>query len=278
MHTRKMQRPAWRIPISQGAFVVLLAVALGAGFANPAQAGARAADPCGSGPLLQWSAVLHAAQTDAADSERDRAALVALYDAAGGDDWKDRTNWLSDEPLGTWYGVRTAGGRVVYLDLCGPGGNNLRGSMPAELGNLTALEELRLSNNFLTGPIPAELGRLTDLEVLRLSNNALSGPVPAELADLAALEELRLHQNRLTGDLPPDLRDLANLKRLRIEDNAGLCAPMDAGFRAWLATLDEFRGDCAAAVPVLPLPVALGLALILLAGGWWRSRRDGVQA
>lgn len=276
MCTRRMQRSAWCRPVARAAFAVSSAVALSWNLVDPAQA--RAAEPCGSGPLLQWSAVLHAAQPDAADSEQDRAALVALFNAAGGDDWIDRTNWLSDEPLGTWYGVQTEGGRVVYLDLCGPGGNNLRGSMPAALGNLTALEELRLSNNFLTGPIPAELGRLTDLEVLRLSNNALGGPVPAELADLADLEELRLHQNRLTGDLPSDLRHLANLKRLRIEDNAGLCAPMDGDFRAWLATLDEFRGDCAAAVPVLPLPVAMGLALLLLGGGWWRSRRDGVQA
>ena len=277
MRTRRMQRSAWRMPISQGAFVVLLAVASSGSVVYPAQA--RAAEPCSSRPVLSMSmfAVLHAAQADAADSAQDRAALVALYNAAGGDDWLDRTNWLSDEPLGTWYGVRTAGGRVVHLDLCGPGGNNLRGSIPAALGSLTALEELRLSNNFLTGPIPSTLGRLADLEVLRLSNNALSGPVPSELADLANLEELRLHQNRLTGDLPAELRELTNLKRLRIEDNAGLCAPADSRFRAWLLTLDEFRGDCAAAVPALPLPLVLGLALLLLGGGWRRARRHGVH-
>ena len=273
MRTRRIQAPAWRMPMSQGAFVVLSSVALGGSLVDPAQAGA---EPCASRPALSMSmfAVLHAAQ---ADSARDRAALVALYNAAAGDDWIDRTNWLSDEPLDTWYGVETESGRVVYLDLCGPGGNNLRGTIPSELGNLTALEELRLSNNFLTGPIPSALGRLTELEVLRLSNNALSGPVPSALGDLESLEELRLHRNRLTGDLPSNLRQLTDLARLRIEDNAGLCAPMDAGFRAWLLTLDEFRGDCAAAVPALPLPAVLGLALLLFGGGWWRSRRPGGQ-
>ena len=35
----------------------------------------------------------------------DRVALEALYRATGGDDWTDNTNWLSDEPLGEWYGV-----------------------------------------------------------------------------------------------------------------------------------------------------------------------------
>ena len=88
---------------------------------------------------------------------------------------------------------------------------------------------------------------MTSLEILRLSNNALSGPVPEQLANLGNLVELRLHQNRLTGELPRGLMDLPNLRRLRIEDNAGLCAPADADFRAWLATLEEFVSDCDAA-------------------------------
>ena len=33
----------------------------------------------------------------AVDSEEDRPALVALYNATGGDNWKYNTNWLSDE-------------------------------------------------------------------------------------------------------------------------------------------------------------------------------------
>ena len=174
----------------------------------------------------------------------DRDALVAQYNAAGGPGWTDATNWLSDGPLDTWYGVETANDRVTKLDLCGPDGNNLRGTIAPELGNLTTAADLRLSNNYLAGGIPATLGRLGSLEVLRLSNNALSGPVPAEFANLTSLVELRLHQNRLTGELPRGLMNLPNLRRLRIEDNAGLCAPADADFQAWLATLEEFVSDC----------------------------------
>ena len=37
--------------------------------------------------------------------EIDRAALVALYNATDGDNWYLNTNWLSDEPIGNWYGV-----------------------------------------------------------------------------------------------------------------------------------------------------------------------------
>lgn len=177
-------------------------------------------------------------------SERD--ALVAQYNAGGGPNWTDTTNWLSSEPLGTWYGVEAENDRVTRLDLCGPDGNNLHGTIAPELGSLTAATDLRLSNNFLTGTIPSTLGSMTALAILRLSNNALNGTVPSELGSLTNLVELRLHQNRLTGELPQTLMDLPNLRRLRIEDNAGLCAPTDGDFQAWLGTLDEFESDCGA--------------------------------
>ena len=37
--------------------------------------------------------------------ESDRAALVALYEATDGENWTNNTNWLSDRPIGEWYGV-----------------------------------------------------------------------------------------------------------------------------------------------------------------------------
>ena len=79
-----------------------------------------------------------------ATAERD--ALAAQYHAAGGPDWTDTTNWLSEEPLGTWYGVEAIDDRVSKLDLCGPDGNNLRGTIAPELGRLTGATDLRLSN------------------------------------------------------------------------------------------------------------------------------------
>ena len=54
----------------------------------------------------------------AATAAEDRAALVALYHSTGGDNWRRNDNWLSDAPLGQWYGVDTsAQGRVVALRL-----------------------------------------------------------------------------------------------------------------------------------------------------------------
>ena len=54
----------------------------------------------------------------AGDVNTDRAALVALYNVTNGSSWQDDTNWLSNRPLGEWYGVSTdADGRVTGLTL-----------------------------------------------------------------------------------------------------------------------------------------------------------------
>jgi LRR receptor-like serine/threonine-protein kinase FLS2 len=41
-----------------------------------------------------------------------------------------------------------------------------RGRIPAEIGNLTALKYIYLSNNLLEGTIPETLGQLANLEKL----------------------------------------------------------------------------------------------------------------
>ena len=99
----------------------------------------------------------------------DRAALVAFYNATGGAKWRSSSNWLSDRPIGEWYGVTTNGdGRVTALSLQS---HRLTGPIPAALGDLTNLESLNLGFNPLTGPIPATLGDLTNLEWLNLGFN-----------------------------------------------------------------------------------------------------------
>ena len=61
----------------------------------------------------------------------------------------------------------------------------------------------------MSGEIPAELGSLSNLERLDLSDNQLSGPIPASLGGLANLERLSLSQNMLTGCVPEAWRDIA---------------------------------------------------------------------
>ncbi len=199
------------------AAMVVAASLLATGLVHPRglEVGAQAdvadrAEPGATGLPLQDRAV--EAQTEA----EDRAALVALYDATGGDSWTDNTGWKSDDPLGNWYGVSASGGRVTHLHLQQ---NNLTGMLPAELSNLSNLRVLVLYQNTLTGNIPAELSNLSNLTHLNLFTNTLTGSIPTELGDLSNLTNLNLQENTLTGPIPTELGGLSNLKVLSLDNN-----------------------------------------------------------
>ena len=182
-------------------------------------------------PLLLFVAVWagHGAEAVAQGSDAsDRAALEALYDAAGGESWTNSTNWKTSAPLGEWYGVTTdAAGRVTELHLAG---NALTGSIPAALGDLLFLQRLDLEHrldatlqqwfeNSLTGPIPSTLGNLVHLKELKLAQNALTGPIPEALGNLENLEHLSLWGNELTGSDPAWLGNLTRLRWLALGGN-----------------------------------------------------------
>ena len=146
-----------------------------------------------------------------------RAVLVAIYNATDGPNWANNTNWLSDRPIGEWYGVSTdANGRVVDLSLRE---NQLTGQIPPELGNLSNLQSLNLWGNQLTGEIPTELGSLSNLRSLYLEGNQLTGAIPNELENLADLRSLNLWGNQLTGEIPRWLGSLSNLESLDLGGN-----------------------------------------------------------
>ena len=189
----------------------------------------------------------------------DRAVLVALYEATDGPNWVNSNNWLTDAPLGEWYGVDTdVSGRVVGLDLGGQFDEDSRrwiphglaGPIPPELGNLTELTELNLRHNALVGPIPAELGRLARLTRLHLWRNRLTGPIPPELGALASLTVLWLSDNDLSGAIPPELGKLRNLRNLGLAGNSLTgTIPSQLGNLARLTQLSLGSNDLSGPVP-----------------------------
>ena len=204
---------------------------------------------------------------------QDLFALIALYDSAKGEDWKANGNWTTFAPLGTWHGVATESrGRVRVLNLAG---NQLTGTLPAALGNLSNLRTLRLQVNSLTGEIPWELGNLSKLVSVNLSGNQLTGEIPRELADLSSLVALNLEvnqltgtipseladigglvqlvlgQNRLTGEIPPELASLSELSLLALEDNLLTGSiPAELGALYSLESLDLARNQLTGEIPL----------------------------
>jgi hypothetical protein len=88
--------------------------------------------------------------------------------------------------------------------------------LPEAVGDLPALEELRVPGNALE-ELPLGLRRLATLRTLVLSANRLGG-LPEEIGELAALEELHAARNPL-GSLPAGL---GGLERLRVLDVSAL--------------------------------------------------------
>ena len=191
----------------------------------------------------------------AKEKEDDRQTLIALYNATGGTNWNNNTNWCTNAPLNEWYGVEVnQQGRVIGLTFdelgqYGEGGNNLRGD--ADFSKLTELITLKCNDNHLTSINVSGLKKLenlycgnnelTSLNVselnnlifLEFANNQIS---TMEIASLKKLHTIRCDYNKLTSlilsDLPSleilvcpfnplqklDVSELQNLQLLRCEN------------------------------------------------------------
>lgn len=143
---------------------------------------------------------------------QDSLALVEFYDSTNGAGWRSDSNWLTKAPVSTWHGVTVQTDRVTKLLLPD---NNLAGSIPPSIGDLSNLTSLYLISNQLTGNIPSALGNLTKLDTLSLGGNGLTGDIPFSLGNLINLTFLNLRINKLSGNIP---FSLANLKKLTVLD------------------------------------------------------------
>ena len=170
----------------------------------------------------------------------DRGVLITFYRATEGDDWQVKTNWLTDAPLGEWYGIDTNGdGRVTVVDLPY---NSVSGELPPEILDLTELQKFSVHFSQVRGPVPEDIGRLSNLTELDLSWTHLSGPIPPGIADLSSLRILNLERASLSGSIPASLGNLANLQELTLylQYGEGLTGPIpgELGRLARLRILD----------------------------------------
>ncbi|HNX43928.1 MAG TPA: T9SS type A sorting domain-containing protein [Bacteroidales bacterium] len=147
---------------------------------------------------------------------QDSLALVAFYNSTGGPYWTNHTGWLTG-PVSSWYGVTVEGNRVSKLAMYN---NNLNGSIPSDIGNLSDLTNLALGYEpMLYGVIPQEIGQILELKGLFIGNCTINGTIPNTIGNCKNIHWLQLFGNSLTGAIPPEIGNLDSLLTLDLYDN-----------------------------------------------------------
>ncbi|CAL4980640.1 unnamed protein product [Urochloa decumbens] len=93
--------------------------------------------------------------------------------------------------------------------------NAISGALPADLENMTTLENLYLNSNNLTGPVPRLPINLQEFDV---SENSLSGPLSSNFGT-QNLEYLNLASNHFTGLIPHSICQMKDLGQLNLANN-----------------------------------------------------------
>ena len=127
-------------------------------------------------------------------------------------------------------GVQRQSGRRLGATHLNLARNDLSGSIPTQIGDLTNLTELNLAWNDWSGPIPDEIGSLTNLTHLNLRGIGLSGSIPTQIGDLTNLTFLDLGWNDWSGPIPDEIGSLTNLTHLNLS-NIGLSGPIPTWIR-----------------------------------------------
>lgn len=165
-------------------------------------------------------------------ASRDCVAWRAFYDATGGAYWSMSGVNSRDDPCGRCndlpeFGmVECSGNRITSLYFYE---NNLTGTLPTALSNMTGLTYVSLLCNNLHGTIP-ELSQLQSLDWLDLSQQTpgLTGTIPSSLASLPSLSQMFLYNNQLTGFVPTFRDNFTQFQACGIYQNHFRC-PLPKG-------------------------------------------------
>lgn len=138
-----------------------------------------------------------------------------------------RARWLSEADVCDWGGIYCCDDLYIGSNfdgkrsICGINfrSQELNGKIPEEIGLLTELRTLNLSNNSLVGEIPAGVGQLMTIEVFEVQANQLKGPMPIEIYNNKNLKQLNVVGNTLTGQLHSNISELALLSGLNLFGN-----------------------------------------------------------
>ncbi|GJS62868.1 leucine-rich repeat protein, partial [Tanacetum coccineum] len=115
--------------------------------------------------------------------------------------------------------------------------------IPRELGRLSRLWRLFLSENNFSGVIPTNLSGCSNLKGLWLARNNLAGNIPNEMTLLSKLVGLGIDDNKLTGGIPPFLGNITSMEWLSAFRNPlGGSIPDTLGL--WKSLTELYCGGC----------------------------------
>ena len=160
---------------------------------------------------------------------KEREALIAIYNALGGDNWINNENWCSDKPVSEWYGVSVQNNNVIGLDLRL---NNLKGVIPDEIGKLKNLHDL-MFDDYGINAMSDEIYSLSELNSLRLDNTTIS-EISYKINNLKKLGSLTI-QSKVKIKFPTDLKGLASLLDLGVKNIYSMDAICDIKSLEWLS-------------------------------------------
>ncbi|KAE8681125.1 putative Leucine-rich repeat protein kinase family protein [Hibiscus syriacus] len=98
--------------------------------------------------------------------------------------------------------------------------NQISGSIPSSIFDMSSLQSINLRNNMLSGSIPSVPSDLLSLKSIDFTYNNLTGHVPKDMFDhLPKLEGLYLSANMLSGEIPTSLFKCKELRLLSLSYN-----------------------------------------------------------
>ena len=124
-------------------------------------------------------------------------------------------------------------------------------TLPAEIGELTELTDLRINSNQLTGDIPDAVYSLSKLEYLYFQNDNLTGSLSPKLGQLTNLIQLYVDRNaNMTGGSPKEIGNLKKLERINLSQSGiGGEIPAELGQCTALLQFMAFKTNLSGTLP-----------------------------
>ena len=202
-------------------------------------------------------APVHFEAVKVSNRQTDSLALVAVYNASDGPNWS-KNKWDLTQPMDKWPAVTLTDGRVTALKLSTSGVITKEWTLPAEIGDLVELTDLRINSNKLTGELPETLYDLEKLEFLYFQNDNLTGALSSKIGQLTELTQLYIDRNaNMTGGIPKEIGKLKKLARINISQTGiGGEIPAELGQCDALLQFMAFKTNLSGTLPdIWDMPV-----------------------